>query len=248
MGIVYDSTSVPGTYPMTFATKAVEDSSQVGPAPDQPPWNDPQYWYRPDWSLIKPDLSAPGYNIRSSVPGGGYTVMSGHNFSCPHLTGGIAIIFQKNSDLSLDSVYFVLTEYADSIGDDTLPNHIYGWGHLNVYQALVHTPFGIKESTSQSAQSYLFLNVYPNPFRTSVTFKFQSATQYGGQNKNTLKIFDVTGRLVKSFSLSTPFDLRPSHITWDGRDNPGNKLPSGVYFVELTTKNFSHTEKVVLLE
>jgi hypothetical protein len=174
--------------------------------------------------------------------------MSGYYFNHAHLAGGIAIIFEKNINLSLDSAYFVLTEYADSIGDDTLPNYIYGWGHLNVYQALVHTPFGIKESNSQSAQSYLYLNVYPNPFRTSVTFKFQSATQYGGQSKNTLKIFDVTGRLVKSFLVPDSYFLVPGEITWDGRGDQSRKLPSGVYFVEVSTKNFRQTKKVVLLE
>jgi flagellar hook assembly protein FlgD len=38
-----------------------------------------------------------------------------------------------------------------------------------------------------------------------------------------------------------------SVISWDGTDDSGRKLPSGVYFVRLESDDFKKTEKAILL-
>jgi flagellar hook assembly protein FlgD len=61
-----------------------------------------------------------------------------------------------------------------------------------------------------------------------------------------LKIYDVSGRVVKRFNhlTITPFN----QITWDGSDGFGLKLPAGVYFATLAAGTKRWTEKVVKLE
>jgi len=61
-----------------------------------------------------------------------------------------------------------------------------------------------------------------------------------------LKIYDVTGRMVRDFSRLTVNGER-STIVWDGTDDYGRKLSSGVYFVQLEAEGFKKTEKVILL-
>jgi hypothetical protein len=56
-----------------------------------------------------------------------------------------------------------------------------------------------------------------------------------------LKIFDVTGKLVKEFDQKSP-------IVWYGRDNQSKQLPSGIYIVQLMASNVTATKKVILLE
>lgn len=96
----------PGNYPIVIgvgATNSNDDlwsSSRRGPAPDKWPWNDPQYWPRSDWNRIKPDISAPGVNVRSSSLDGGYEEVTGTSFAAPHVTGAIALLYQVNPDLS----------------------------------------------------------------------------------------------------------------------------------------------------
>jgi len=61
-----------------------------------------------------------------------------------------------------------------------------------------------------------------------------------------LKIYDVSGRIVRDLLRLTVNGER-STIFWDGTDDYGRKLPSGVYFVRLETDEFKKTEKAILL-
>ena len=49
----------------------------------------------------------------------------------------------------------------------------------------------------------------------------------------TLNIYDVSGRLVKSFSLSTAYSLLPTGVTWDGKDNGDKQVNAGIYFLKV---------------
>ncbi len=138
---------VPGNYSTTLGVGATDindniaDFSSRGPAPNQPPFNDPSTWFRSDWNLIKPMISAPGVNIRSCVPGGGYANWNGTSMATPHVTGAVGIICQKNPNLSTTDLYTILLDNVDEPpGGAPYPNNNYGWGRLNVWKALNGTP------------------------------------------------------------------------------------------------------------
>ncbi len=63
-----------------------------------------------------------------------------------------------------------------------------------------------------------------------------------------LKIYDSSGRIVKSFNLAS--DLLPlaSVVTWDGTDNFGKQVPAGVYFVKLENSTNWASKKIVKLK
>ena len=132
----------PGNFPTALgvgATNSVEgiaDFSSRGPAPNQSPWNDSTYWYIPDWNLIKPDISAPGVYVRSSVPGGDYEAADGTSMASPHVTGGAAILLQVNPSLTPEQLYkkFIYTAYQRP--DLNYPNNDFGWGRLDLLKAL----------------------------------------------------------------------------------------------------------------
>ncbi|MEO0225725.1 MAG: T9SS type A sorting domain-containing protein [candidate division WOR-3 bacterium] len=84
--------------------------------------------------------------------------------------------------------------------------------------------------------------VFPNPAYKEIKLQIP-----GGGNKDIeLKIYDTAGRLVRIFSF--PTHLLPSNMVWDGRDNRGNDIESGVYFVQLKVGDQTHYHKVILIK
>lgn len=92
-------------------------------------------------TYVKPDLSAPGVSIRSSVPGGGYEDWSGTSMACPHVSGAVALILQAAGWLYHDvpdtpeQVYLVLNSTAIDFGDPGLDTR-YGYGRIDAYEAV----------------------------------------------------------------------------------------------------------------
>ncbi len=105
---------------------------------------------------------------------------------------------------------------------------------------------GIEDARINDCTSTSPLSIFPNPFReiTDIRYEIESS-----QNSEVnLCIYDISGRMVKNFNLlSTIFNLQ-SKVIWDGRDDDGQRLPQGVYFVRLIKQSEVFTEKVVLIE
>jgi bacillopeptidase F len=94
-------------------------------------------------TVQKPDVTAPGDNVRSSVPGGGYEEMSGTSMATPHAAGTSALVFQVDPGLTPDQVRKILLQSTIPLnGDGTQAtqrgawNATYGLGKLNAYNAV----------------------------------------------------------------------------------------------------------------
>jgi subtilisin family serine protease len=94
-----------------------------------------------DWAAshptvyIKPDFSAPGVSVYSSVPSGGWESWSGTSMATPHVAGTVALMLQANSGMTVDDIYDLLKITADDLGDAGLDTR-YGWGIINAYEAV----------------------------------------------------------------------------------------------------------------
>ena len=62
-----------------------------------------------------------------------------------------------------------------------------------------------------------------------------------------LCIYDAAGRLVRDFSERLSATGNPTSLTWDGRDDAGRAVPSGIYFVKLDWTNSQTVSKAILL-
>ncbi len=148
--------NTPGSFPTAIAVGATNSSNNVasfscrGPAPNQNPWNNTSYWPRSDWNFIKPNISAPGVSVRSALPGGSYASWDGTSMATPHVAGAIAILKQRNPNLTFEQIYNLLLDHAQQPSQGApYPNNNYGWGILDIYQALLATP-----SPSEPAITY----------------------------------------------------------------------------------------------
>jgi beta-glucanase (GH16 family) len=84
----------------------------------------------------------------------------------------------------------------------------------------------------------------PNPFNPSTTVHFQVPD--GGGNV-VIDVFDIHGRRVRRLA-DRSFAAGAVSLTWDGSDDAGERVASGVYFCRMTTPDFTQTGKMVLLK
>jgi hypothetical protein len=84
----------------------------------------------------------------------------------------------------------------------------------------------------------------PNPFNPTTTIKFDLPR--AGLVK--LTVYDVAGHVVKTLANSKFEAGRQIPVVWNGLDEAGNRVPSGVYFYQLVTTDFSATKKMVVLK
>jgi serine protease AprX len=97
---------------------------------------------------MKPNISAPGVNVRSSVPGGDYQDnWSGTSMAAPHVAGAVALLWSAAPDLigDVDATELILEHTAvprtasqtcGGVPGSQVPNNTYGWGRLDVYAAV----------------------------------------------------------------------------------------------------------------
>jgi hypothetical protein len=89
--------------------------------------------------------------------------------------------------------------------------------------------------------TYLSQN-FPNPFNPSTTIAFGLEAE----GNVSLRVYDVSGKLVRVIVEGKRSDQHYREV-WDGKDESGVAVASGVYFYRLTAGNYTHTRKMVLL-
>jgi hypothetical protein len=86
---------------------------------------------------------------------------------------------------------------------------------------------------------------YPNPFNPSTMIEY--LVPDGTARKISLVVYDVHGARVRTLVDNAQTGGR--HVVeWDGRDNRGNRVSSGIYFYRLTQPGYTGTKKMVLLK
>jgi hypothetical protein len=116
---------------------------------------------------------------------------------------------------------------------------------LGQVSVLLHGPnvvTGIAEDAPLVARPRLDQN-YPNPFNPSTTVRF-SVPQKGTAQ---LRVFDVRGRLVRTL-VDGMVLAGDHHVPWDGANDQGHPVASGVYLYRLTTAaGYGESKRMVLL-
>lgn len=114
--------------------------------------------------------------------------------------------------------------FADALSSDN-------WGSVGVAEEL--------NSKSENT-SFLFS---PNPLNSEITIHYKlPAPSY-----ITLKVYNFTGQLVRTI-VDESRETGYHKAVWDGRDSKGERVPSGVYFLRLTTGDFSVVRKITVLK
>ncbi len=96
---------------------------------------------------MKPNVSAPGVNVKSSIPGAGYANYSGTSMAGPHVAGTVALIISANASFSgnpnaiedlLEQTATAYTTNQTCGGDNntSVPNNVFGYGEIDALAAV----------------------------------------------------------------------------------------------------------------
>jgi hypothetical protein len=186
---------------------------------------------------------------------GGTAVLT-HRYTSGPTTGIGAVIMNKNNTLKWNTIWMGFgwfdirnafntppgsgtgapdTRLARKILNAALP--------VNCVQAEDQTDTPDPEVEAVPAVSMLHQNV-PNPFNPTTTIKFDLARD--GQVR--LQVFDVAGHLVRTLVNGTMTRGYNQTVAWNGLDEGGRRVPSGVYFYQLVTDELTATKKMVMLK
>lgn len=205
--------SPPAIYPRAFAAGATASGDTLASFSNRGPVAYGGGLY------LKPDISAPGVNVRSSVPGG-YGSMSGTSMASPHVAAVIALLLSAEPKLrgDVDMIKAIVSHSADPIYDFTCgaypggqPNNRFGWGVVNARRAI--------ESLSQPG------------FLTGTV-----ANAAGNA---------LPGATVVAYTLGA--DVEAGRTLTNGMGEFGLQLPWGRYRIEVSHPGFHTGHKTLLL-
>ena len=103
--------------------------------------------------------------------------------------------------------------------------------------AVALTPVAVLPTVFSLAQNF------PNPFNPATTISFDLASE----SEVSLVIYDGTGQVVRQVVQGQTYGAGQYNAHWDGLDNNGNAVASGVYIYKLRAGTFSSMKKMTLL-
>ena len=171
--------------------------------------------------LIRPDVCAPGVNIKSLDYNttNGYCLKSGTSMSTPCVAGTIALMLSKDPELTPAQIDEILERTAIPLSEHK--SNDFGSGRIDALAAVNAVDFdAINVMESQQVL------VYPNPSTGNVTVQCEGLRQ--------IEIFAMDGRLLKCIETESPVQQL-------------NGLPNGTLFMKITTNDGVIIKKLIRL-
>jgi hypothetical protein len=120
-------------------------------------------------------------------------------------------------------------------------------GRSKVIQVTVDLTGKLKVVSLTPAKSALLQN-YPNPFNPETWIPFQLALD----SSVIVRIYNLKGQPIRTLELGQKeagtYLTKDKAVYWDGRDNVGEKVASGMYFYMLRAGEFTSTRRMVIIE
>jgi subtilisin family serine protease len=162
---------------------------------------------------IKPDFCAQGQTDYVANYISGYAYLSGTSFSAPLIAVGIALLIEGHPDWTLAQIFRNLKRASSR---SNRPDNNYGWGIPNFVDAYY--------SQSSGQEGNLLITITPHPAIDSVVFNL-SIPEIGTAF---LSVHDLSGAEIREWEIVTD---KPSTVrqVWDGRNNSGKMIASGIY-------------------
>ena len=227
------------TFTGTAWSNAAEEDAAAAPGVQLPPST--------GWAFV---VSG---DLLEAEAGVSYTVVATN-----HRTGEIATRQLSSDHREFNAVWADLSRQSVIEAGDTLEVTL-----IDQWDNIVSGPFTHRVGIEDLRKAYLSLPLtvgdvhpaatilgqnFPNPFNpeTWIPYQLEKSSDVA------LQIYDMSGSIVRTIDLG--FKSRGFYMTrstaayWDGRNNMGEQVASGVYFYSLQTSDFSATRKMLILK
>lgn len=221
---------------------------------DGTPVRNAEVWVYQQQDNIFPNIS----KFRGMADAQGY-------YTFPHVTdtlynGGIAVanpfstIYSSAPNVvGTNSVLFVRVTKGDSVGYrfiDICDFNVAYWSgnqnsatySLKISQWFNIPPAGVGETENGLPKTYELFQNYPNPFNPATEIKYQLPKVSGVE----LTIYNVLGEKVRIL-VQEKKDPGVHHVRWDGINDRGIPVRSGIYFYRLSAGNYKSVRKMILI-
>ena len=158
--------------------------------------------------------------------------------------GAIAYLKFEVTDNTIDQFTIVATEMERPSHRLMLVSHDWSSGKPEV----VWEEPGFEQTVVMAGsipipKAYALHQNYPNPFNAGTVIRFDLEESSNWQ----LKVYNLLGQTVRTFS-SDGSQVGPVNVTWNGTDDNGRQVASGIYFYRVQAGTFTDTKKMTLLK
>jgi hypothetical protein len=101
--------------------------------------------------------------------------------------------------------------------------------------------------TSSMPKAFSLHQNYPNPFNPSTTLSFEVADIDGEKHHVSLTVYDIRGRRVRGL-IDSELESGSHQVVWNGRNDRGEVVTSGVYLYKLKSEEGTYTRKMTVLK
>ncbi|MFQ5583011.1 MAG: S8 family serine peptidase [Calditrichia bacterium] len=165
---------------------------------------------------IKPDVVGIGVGVRAAnASNQQYFFLQGTSLSAPMISGICALVLEKHPGLSVDQMLEIIHRSGDNSGT---PDFDRGWGKVDAVKALE-----ISDGVSRPVSAFSVMLLGKDPFDATVTF----GVGLPNPSPVTITIYNIMGQQVKSMHVNGYSGINP--VLWDGRNEHGNSVATGVY-------------------
>ena len=137
-------------------------------------------------------------------------------------------------EYNVEYTYYVKAIYECETEQESPPS--------NSVVIFIDDPTDIGDGTVIPTKTELYRN-FPNPFNPETTIRF-SVINSGNVS---IQIYNLRGQKIKTL-LENNMDAGVHSVVWDGTDDSGRTVGSGVYFYQMQTTDFTDTKRMLLLK
>ncbi|UCH83704.1 MAG: T9SS type A sorting domain-containing protein [Candidatus Latescibacterota bacterium] len=161
--------------------------------------------------------------------------------------GKVAVLAQATPNAAGSTARYVLSGFAynyirDDLHGQTAPDRVLHLRDILVWlENIVGDPIGVDPVAFENRLD----DNFPNPFNPTTTIRYSVAEQ----GRVTLRIYNAAGQLIRTLVDKNVEPAQDGFVAvWNGMNNLGHPVASGVYFYKLTAPGFAQTKKMVLLK
>ena len=159
----------------------------------------------------------------------------------------VAVRCKSGVNHAYDAVAALGDVNGDGVNDfgSIAPNNLFppNDGYFVIFSGDSNYVTSVKDNPLLKPLDFNLQQNYPNPFNPSTTIEYTLQKE----DKVELKIFNVLGKEIKTL-INKSQQNGNYKVVWDGTDNKGEKVSSGIYFYRLQINNATVTKKAVFIK